>query len=613
MPPKPAADQDAMYLKAAMYAAGAVVLVYALVPGLVAFGIYFFLRGYFSKRDYVLLLLGGSVVSLIGLGNGLMVEYVRWVNKLLPPGSPSLYFSLEAVVAIVMTSALLLGAVGLLDGTSIGAKIPSFFKPSALGEKPSIIPTAREKQRIRSVPTPVFDPQSMGMSLDGVGASSAQRFVVMGKSSNGTPTGISEQEIGTHALVFGSTGSGKTETIKTLAGGLLDLGWEGIVLDLKEDTKPGGLKDWCEEYAQSHAVVYQELRLSDPTPRFWFDTLDGLTRDEARDTILSLTRFDDDYYKQQSVLVLGQLLKLLYWAHEADPTTCPLPTIRTISNILGSASGLAAETKKFRAIVMQNTPGLPKEEFQVLESPQQVHQQQAHSWGAKLGNLYDTQAGRSVLSQPGPSDRRPKLDVTQGGLIYIGLDSQGKPDLTRIVSSSVLQRISVEAAQRTTGMSQNTGKKKFLIVDEANWVDRTIVQNLLSRARSAGIAMVLCTQGPKDWIDKDGNDFAKLAQNTNVAMIMKQGEPESAQLCADFIGNTEYMSASIGIEGGGTLRKETENIVSQDELRGLGVGEMILRVSTPYVRTEWVQVSQRDPKLVAGYRDSGPGLARPPI
>ena len=52
MPPKPAADQDAMYLKAAMYAAGAVVLVYALVPGLVAFGIYFFLRGYFSKRDY---------------------------------------------------------------------------------------------------------------------------------------------------------------------------------------------------------------------------------------------------------------------------------------------------------------------------------------------------------------------------------------------------------------------------------------------------------------------------------------------------------------------------------------------------------------------------------
>lgn len=127
--------------------------------------------------------------------------------------------------------------------------------------------------------------------------------------------------------------------------------------------------------------------------------------------------------------------------------------------------------------------------------------------------------------------------------------------------------------------------------------------------------MVLCTQGPKDWIDKDGNDFAKLAQNTNVAMIMKQGEPESAQLCADFIGNTEYMSAAIGIEGGGTLRKETENIVSQDELRGLGVGEMVLRVSTPYVRTEWVQVSQRDPKLVAGYRESGPaaGLARPPI
>jgi hypothetical protein len=394
-----------------------------------------------------------------------------------------------------------------------------------------------------------------------------------------------------------------------------------MVLDLKEDTKPGGLRDWCEQYAQAHQMQYQELCLSDPAPRFWFDTLDGLSRDEARDTILTLTDFDDDYYKQICINILSQLLKLLHWANEVDPTGCPLPTIYDISTILAAPS-LAAATKRHRAIVTQNIPNLAKSEFPSLESPTQVDQQQAHSWGAKLGNLYHTHAGMTILRKP-TQDRRPKLDVTSGGLTYIGLDSQGKKSLTRIVSSAVLQRISVESAQRTTGISDAASKKKFLIVDEANWVDRSIVQNLLSRARSAGIAMVLCTQGPKDWIDRSGDDFARLAQNTNVAMIMKQGEPDSAQLCADYIGNVEFMSASLGMDGNsltgtGSLRSTLQNIVTPDELRGLGIGEMIIRVSTPNVRTEWIAVAQRDPKshAVAQQQKSvrrGPGLARPPL
>jgi energy-coupling factor transporter ATP-binding protein EcfA2 len=77
---------------------------------------------------------------------------------------------------------------------------------------------------------------------------------------------LNESELAMHALVFGSTGSGKSKTLESLAGSLLDLGWEGMIVDLKEDTKPGGLRDWCYQYATNHAVPYQELRLSDPNP-----------------------------------------------------------------------------------------------------------------------------------------------------------------------------------------------------------------------------------------------------------------------------------------------------------------------------------------------------------
>lgn len=613
--------EDGAALKIGAGLAGAVVLAYTLVPALVALLVYVaLLRGRLRRIDYYLLLAGGLALSVVCSKQNMLGSYVRWVGSLIPPFG-DVFFSFHVLFSVMALSSLLLGVIGLLDGTAIASKLPGLFRGKSLGEKPSIIPNSKEKNRMKSVAPPIFSDSPPLASAPLPQAAPGQGFVMLGRGRDGTPTGFTEQEIGTHALVFGATGAGKTETIKSIAGGLLDLGWDGMVLDLKEDTKPGGLRDWCEQYAQAHQMQYQELCLSDPAPRFWFDTLDGLSRDEARDTILTLTDFDDDYYKQICINILSQLLKLLHWANEVDPTGCPLPTIYDISTILAAPS-LAAATKRHRAIVAQNIPNLAKSEFPSLESPTQVDQQQAHSWGAKLGNLYHTHAGMTILRKP-TQDRRPKLDVTAGGLTYIGLDSQGKKSLTRIVSSAVLQRISVESAQRTTGISDAASKKKFLIVDEANWVDRSIVQNLLSRARSAGIAMVLCTQGPKDWIDRSGDDFARLAQNTNVAMIMKQGEPDSAQLCADYIGNVEFMSASLGMDGNsltgtGSLRSTLQNIVTPDELRGLGIGEMIIRVSTPRVRTEWISVAIRDPKSHAVAQQQkgtrrGPGLARPPL
>jgi hypothetical protein len=186
------------------------------------------------------------------------------------------------------------------------------------------------------------------------------------------------------------------------------------------------------------------------------------------------------------------------------------------------------------------------------------------------------------------------------------LDSQGKPDLTRIVSSAVLQRMSVYSSQRTTGSTDREVKRRFLIVDEANWVDRQIVQNLLSRARSAGIAMVLCTQGPMDWIDpKGGNAFATLSQNTNVCIVMSQGEPKSAELLAEYIGkqktlNTMQKMVDDKLVDSGSAREALDYIIQPDELRSLSIGQAILRVGKPKVRICWVQIKIRDPKMIPG-------------
>lgn len=467
-------------------------------------------------------------------------------------------------------------------------------------ETDSILPTDMQKQQARVVSPPggaltinpshhsVVSPLPVG-----------QRSFPLGYDAQRRPVLLSEAEIKTHGFILGSTGSGKTETLKALAGHLGDLGWDVIMVDLKEDTQPGGLRDFCKEYAHSHALPYQELALSDPAPSSWFSPLQGMGRDEVRDTILSLMAFDDEHWQNINKKLLGELVSLFFDANQVDPVKFPLPTMYDIGKVL-SASSLQSATKAMRATLKMALPTFRDDDYSSLSNPSQDEQKTATGFGAKLIQMYATQAGRLVLR---PSEHTLPLDVTQPGIIYIGLDTMGKPDLTQVVSSAVLQRMSVYAADRTTGRAatQRGGPRpKALIIDEANWINRKIVMNLLSRARSAGICVWLATQSATDWDDMNGDDWPKITGNTNCAIIMRQGEPRSAEICAEYIGKRPVTQFSARVSEGefsdsGSARSGWDFTVQPDEIRGLQVGEAILRVGVPENRVTWLAVRQRDP------------------
>jgi len=588
-------------------AAGAAVVV--VIPTVIAAVVFVPLRGRLRRAEWLILEIGAFVSLLVAGG---VAWYLAWLGATVS-GNDAGGVPFAQIFALGL---MLAAGAGLIDGTAVGAKIPNpWSKKAKLGDRQQLIPTDSEREKLAIVAPPVLTPDAASHTVSVQTPPGARPFPI-GVDRFGRPFFLTEKEIETHALIFGATGSGKSVTIQVVAAGLMDLGWSGMLLDLKEDTKPGGLRDWCSQYAASHSMPYQELRLSDENPEFWFDPLSGLNQDEARDAILSLTKFDDEYYKNVCKAVLGQLLNLMYLANQVDPAGISKPTIAEISRILASAS-IPAATKKLRAVVAHAMPHIDIDNtMRSMVNPSKVEQDQAASWGFKLGNVIQTRAGSLVLS---PSANRRMLDVTAPGLIYIGLDSQGKQDLTKMVSSAVLQRISADAAQRTTGANtQGMTGRKFLIVDEANWVDRTITQNLLSRARSAGISMILCTQGPMDWIDKDGDDFAKLAQNTNVAIFMRQGEPRAAEMCADYIGKAKFMDVTFqqrddAVMNAGSVRENEDHIVSPDELRNLRIGEAVIRVGAPQTRMEWVKVIQRSATVGTHQVSQLPPTPRRPI
>ena len=575
-----------------------IVIVVLLSPVIILAGVVFLLaRGRLRRWEATSVAAAALAVSVVRLP-GLASSYWNWAQSFWSSGHGAKW-AVPVIPIAVWALFVSMTAVAVLSTERGAALLSSFWKHPDLLGSPSILPSDKQRRRV-SVAAPagglVVDPTAHSVVAP---VPVGQRELPIGIDSNGVPVTLSEQEIKTHGLVLGATGSGKTETLKALVANLLDLGWDVLMLDLKEDTQAGGLRDFCREYAHSHAMPYQELALSDPRPEFWFNTLQGLGPDEARDTILSLMRFDDEHWQNINKKLLGELVNLFYTANQVDPAQCHLPTMHDIGKVLSDPAGLPSATKKMRATIKAALPGYSDARYSSLSSPSQAEVQSATGFGAKLVQLYATQAGMTVLS---PGDGRRPLDVTLQGLAYVGLDTMGKPDLTQAVSAAVLQRISVYAAERTTGRVVNTGptRPKAVIVDEAGWVNRGIVMNLLTRARSAGFSVWLATQSANDWPDEKGDDWPKMTSNTNCAIIMKQGEPVSAEICAAYIGKKEFTQYTAQVSGGeymdaGSARSRWDYIVQPDEVRSLGVGEAVLRVGSPANRITWMKVIRRNP------------------
>lgn len=478
-------------------------------------------------------------------------------------------------------------------------KLFSFIKPKQIERSIGILPNEIERENSNLL-ADTGKPLVSNNNLIDSESDILKRSVNIGIDKDSKIVYLSENEIRTHMLLFGSTGSGKTEAIKTIIGSLLDLGWDGTVLDLKEDTGIGGLAEWCKNYSDAHAIPYQELAVSNSDSKYWFNPLLGMGPDEARDTIVGAQQFDDGYYRSLNEKQLGQLIRLCYTANQIDPDRFTKPSVYDLGKILASPD-LTLATKEMVAIVISNYPNIKKDEFDSLIRPDKAMSEAAGGLGARLTALYETEVARRTLR---PNGENKEFDITEKGLSYIGLSSSGLPEISRLVSTSVLRRMAVFVSDRINGKIKSK-HPHFLVIDEANFVNRRMLLELLSRARGAYVPTIVATQGPTDFLTNIPGEpgLESLVQNTNISIILNQGERNNAELCADIIGRGEKMSFSHVmregefVEGIGSARSTVDYLVSPDELRRLPQGEAIMRVGKPVEVVKWVKFPLRDPNF----------------
>jgi hypothetical protein len=575
------------------------VLVLVLLPiAAIAAGLYWLLSRWLRRLEFGIIGAIG-VCAIAATARWAPAQYLAWLLAPLPGGRDPSW--IPPLLPIVLFALPFTSVLGLLAGSKVARKLPTkmsrkLMKATDPLARDVVLPTVTERARAE-----VSGPAG-GLTIAETSHSLADsrvghRFVPLGIDRHGQLAGIDENELRMHMLILGSTGSGKTETIKSVASSLMDLGWHGIVLDLKE---AGDLEGFFEEYSRTHALPYQSIMLSDPHPKLWFNPLHGMRADSALDALMMTQNYgaNASFYEAINRKAAGQLLNLMYDAHEVDSTTYPFPTIGEMGRILANGAGLPAAVKKMVATVITINPARTADDYFALVKPDKSQADAASGLGTRLTNMLDTYAGRTLLR---PDASRPVMDITADGLTYIGLDTQGRPEMSQVMAGFVLQRVATWAAERTIETAAGRAPRpRFVIVDEANTVNaRRTIKTLLQKARGGWITMILVTQSPTDWQDELGDDWDSMAQNTNVVIVMSQGAPKPALMCADLLGTERFFQEGLEVQdgdvyGGGRLRMEEDHRVTPQQLRQLTIGEAILRVGKPAERVSWMMVKMRD-------------------
>jgi len=194
-----------------------------------------------------------------------------------------------------------------------------------------------------------------------------------------------------------------------------------------------------------------------------------------------------------------------------------------------------------------------------------------------LGTLLDGVAMRGSL-RTCPEALRLDDVLDTNGLVLFSLDVADYPHATRKVASWIL--LGMSRLTRQLSMADTIGA--LLLVDEVGALGHSArhLRGLVGRAREAGLAVVLATQGPSDLEAVDRALLPQVLQDTAWQLVFRQGSPQDASAMQALFGQAWITDEAWRSDGVTATRMVERPRVSIDEwMNALEPGDAWLRVA----------------------------------
>ena len=361
---------------------------------------------------------------------------------------------------------------------------------------------------------------------------------------------------GTHALVLGATGSGKTITEAWIAARAIERGMGAVVIDPKGDR---ALREAMAGAARASAKAFIEWSPEGPCV---YNPYARGSDTEIADKALSGERFTEPHYLRQAQRYLGHVVRALRAAR--------------------------LEVSLGRLVEALDPDGLERL-ARTLPGPQA---DAAHAYldaltarqRVDLAGVRDRMAiiAESDLGQwldPATASARP-FDLLEAvrarAVVYFDLDCDSRPLLTQMLGAAIVQDL-----QTTVAALQGRPTSTLALIDEFSALSVEQVVRLFGRARSAGLSLVLGTQELADLrMPARERALEQVIGNLTVLIAHRQVLPESCALIAGLAGTRGAWRTSRHSGGRTTRTRTTEPNLGAERLMGLAPGVAAVTVLT---------------------------------
>jgi hypothetical protein len=335
--------------------------------------------------------------------------------------------------------------------------------------------------------------------------------LVVGRDERGLPVSIPVgYESGSHTLVLGATGSGKTVSEAWIACRLIEQGHGAIVVDPKGDRM---LHHELQAAAERRGARFLEWTPEGPLA---YNPYAHGSDTEIADKALSGETFTEPHYLRQAQRYLGHAIRVM---HAAGVPVTPVSLMKNLD------------------------PG--ELEFTARQLPDEG----ASVVLAYLDSLTDRQKRdlsgvRDRLSIMAESDASPWLDPSEGNdaldiqqamaeraVVYFRLDSDRRPLLAGMLAAAIVGDLIALVARL-----QANPIPTVVVIDEFSAVAADQVARLFGRARSAGVSLILGTQELADLKTTAEGLREQTLGNVATVVAHRQNVPESAELIAAVAG-----------------------------------------------------------------------------
>ncbi len=381
--------------------------------------------------------------------------------------------------------------------------------------------------------------------------------LIVGCDRQGLPVSIPVgYTSGSHTLVLGATGSGKTVSEAWIAGRLIEAGHGAVVIDPKGDPT---LRNELQTAAGRRGAQFLEWTPKGPLA---YNPYAHGSDSEIADKALSGEQFTEPHYQRQAQRYLGHAIRVM---HAVGTTVTPVSLMAHM------------DPRELEVATRQIPDDTAKETESYLDSLSDRQRRDLAGVRDRLSILAES----DIRQWLNPTDNN-RLDIQQAvqdqAVLYFRLDADRRALLAEMLAAAIVSDLVTLVARQ-----QANPIPTVVLIDEFSAVAAQQVARLFGRARSAGISLVLGTQELADL--KSVGDGALREQtlgNVETVIAHRQNVPESAELIAAMAGTTlvwittqqtDEGFLATGTSGRGTRRRGHEYRIHPSHIKQLPTGQ----------------------------------------